>query len=282
MQIPIPKSLLFIVLIFLGYWLLVFGMQRLLIFPGTARNADQAPLMTHPGIERWWIDRSEARVEAWMLPGRGLNAQNPGPALVFAHGNGELIDDHVDLMSLYHTAGISVLAVEYRGYGRSSGNPSQEQITADFAAAYDRLIARPEVDASRIVFHGRSLGGGIVCSLGRIRRPAGLILQSSFTGLAPFARRMAVPSFLLRDPMKSADFVQTFEGPVLVLHGVDDEVVPFSHGVTLADAAANGVLRRYPTGHNNFPHDWKRYTRDLLAFMAQVDPGGQEMPSGQP
>ena len=81
--------------------------------------------------------------------------------VLFAHGNAEVID-YIALMSPYRDAGISVALLEYRGYGRSTGGPS-EGLIADGLALVERLKARPDVDPEQILLHGRSLGGGVVC-----------------------------------------------------------------------------------------------------------------------
>ena len=92
---------------------------------------------------------------------------------------------------------VRVLLPEYRGYGRSAGSPSQRAITEDLIAFYDLLARRPEVDAQRVVFHGRSLGGGAVCDLARHRKPAAVILMSTFTSMKRMAPRYLVPGFMV-------------------------------------------------------------------------------------
>src|SRR5688572_30832441 len=113
------------------------------------------------GLERLHV----GPVEGWFLPAYGVAAGRPGPAVIFAHGNAEIIDPYALELEPYRRMGVSVLLPEFRGYGRSGGEPSEEGITDDFVAFHDLLAARPDVDPSRIVFHGRSLGGGVVCAL---------------------------------------------------------------------------------------------------------------------
>src|SRR5690606_14605281 len=107
----------------------------------------------------------------------------------------------------YRELGLAVLLVEYPGYGRSGGSPSEASITRAALAAYDRLVARADIDPARIVLHGRSLGGGVVAVLSDARAAAALVLESSFTGVTAFASGMLLPPLLVRDPFD-------VEGPV--------------------------------------------------------------------
>src|SRR5262249_34014570 len=148
------------------------ALQRMLLFPrhliGQRPPFDIALL----GGESLWLQGGEGAIEVWFLPGRGVSAAAPGPAVVFAHGNAELIDDWPEFLDPYRALGVSIVLPEYRGYGRSPGSPSEQRIIQDFVQAFDVIAARRDVDAQRIVLHGRSIGGGIVCGLARLRRPA--------------------------------------------------------------------------------------------------------------
>ena len=119
------------VLAFLGLLLLVGGtfmlrwLQRSLLFPRSMAVAtNEAVLADAPGAERWWHTMEDGEVEAWFLPGVGVDPDHPGPAVVCAHGNGEVIDQWVLPLRRYREWGLSVLLLEYRGYGRSAGTPS--------------------------------------------------------------------------------------------------------------------------------------------------------------
>ena len=193
-------------------------------------------------------------VEAWYLPARNVDGR--APALVFTHGNGELIDHWLDAFAGVPDWGIGVLLVEYPGYGRSGGRPSEGSIARIMTAAYDHLAARPEVDAGRIVAWGRSLGGAAACLLVSQRDVAALVLESTFTGVRPLARRFGLIGPLVRDPFDNLPIVEAFEGPVLVLHGEYDSIVPVAHGRALAQAAPDAEFHAIPCGHNDCPLQW--------------------------
>ena len=253
-------------------WLLiVWFVQRLVLFPTWA-----VPQTLHvrpgPDVETLWLETPAAKVEAWFIPGDGVDAEHPGPAVIYAHGNGELIDLWQHDLRAYRDRGISVLLPEYRGYGRSTGSPTQAGITADLIPFHDRLAARPDVDADRIVFHGRSVGGGAVAALAGHRPPRAMILESTFTSVAPLARRFLVPWFLVRDRFDTLAALRQYEGPMLIIHGTQDEVVPVSHARELAQAAENSRLVIYEDmTHNSGPPSERAYWAEIEAFLRDAE-----------
>jgi len=246
------------------------ALQRDIIFPRHYAPPDPTCFVRVPDLERLWLDLDGGeRVEAFFLAAR--NITRPAPAVIFAHGNAELIDYWADAFEPWRQLGVHVLLPEYRGYGRSGGEPGEDVIREDFVAFYDRLVARPEVDASRIILHGRSLGGGAVCGLASQRPAAALILQSTFTSITALARAMMVPGFVMVDKFDSLSVVQRFEGPVLVAHGTADEFIPFAHAEALAKAARQGQLITWSCGHNDSPPpNQAAWWRDLRRFVEEA------------
>jgi fermentation-respiration switch protein FrsA (DUF1100 family) len=245
---------------------LLFFAQRPVLFPRTLIPAAPPVDLSALGIEPLDLETGFGRVESWYLP-PAAHAPKPCPAVIFAHGNGELIDFWPQELRRFSQMGLGLLLVEYPGYGRSAGSPSQASIAEAFDRAYDRLAARADVDPSRIIFFGRSLGGGAVCDLATRRPAAALILMSCFTSVRSFAARYLAPSFLIRDPFDNLAAVGRFEGPVLVIHGRSDEVIPFGHGRALDAAARHGRLIAYEAGHNDCPPDWRVFWSDVDDFL---------------
>ena len=247
--------------------LLVF--QERLIFPGAWMTLhDELPLP--PGGESLWIETAEGlRVEAWFVPGEGRTPQTPGPLVIFGHGNAERIDSWPWMARAYLEWGVSMLLVEFRGYGRSQGTPSQKGITADFVAYYDLVAQRPEVDAERIFFHGRSVGGGVVVQLASQRKPAAIIVESTFTSLVPMAHRHLAPATLLRHPFRSDRIIETLNVPMLIMHGDHDEIIPFRHGQRLHEMARDSRFVAFDAGHNDFPGDESKYWAKIEAFLRE-------------
>ena len=261
--IKILTVILFLYLVYCGF---LFVIQRQMLFPRYLLSPPYH-IENISGLEKIWVTTSFGKIESWFLPQTSRRVSGPAPAVIFAHGNGELIDfwPH-EFKNLTHL-GIGVLLVEYPGYGRSKGSPSQKNITQAFIRAYDMLVARPDVDPSRIILFGRSLGGGAVCTLAAQRPSAALILMSSFVSVRSFASKYLVPDFLVRDSFDSLAVVQAYHGPVLVVHGRFDDVILYKHGASLYQAARNGQLISYDSGHNDCPPSWDIFWRDFETFL---------------
>ena len=247
-----------ILLVALALVAAAFGLQRPLMYPRPPRPAVAPPLPA--GSERHWLGEA-SDVETWLL--RPTAAAAPFPLIIYTHGNGELIDHWIEPFSAITAAGIGVLLVEYPGYGRSGGRPSRRSIEATVIAAYDFARAHPDVDAARIVAYGRSLGGAAACALAAHRPLAALVLESTFTSTADLMPRFLPRAWVL-DPFDSLSVVEARVAPTLVLHGVRDRIIPYTHGEALARAAETALVSM-PCGHNDCPRPWSA----LLRFLRQ-------------
>jgi len=261
---PILQLALSAVALYAVWCLLLYALQGRLIFPRASVDPSARPPVD---AEVWHLTTSQGPVEAWYFTPFG-DAVGPAPAVLVAHGNAELIDTFPQEFRRFRELGMAVLQVEYPGYGRSPGQPSQVTITEALTAAYDRLAARPDVDAGRIVLFGRSLGGGAVCALSRQRPAAALILLSTFQSLSAMSARFLAPPFLLRHPFDNLAAVRAFPGPVLLLHSDEDPLIPHHHAVTLSHDAPNGTLCTLENcGHADCPQDWGRFWAEVSAFL---------------
>ncbi len=235
--------------------------QTSLAFPHPPASAAQPQELEIARGESMWFDVNGQRVEAWFLPARAGGA---APLIIYTHGNGELIDFWAQAFEPIRAAGFHVLLVEYPGYGRSGGKPSERSITATLLAAYDRVAQDPRVDAARIVGYGRSMGGGAIAQLAARRPLAALILESTFTSLEDMIRAYHVPRWLVVNHFDTRQVLASFAKPVLLLHGTHDEVIPVAHVHALAAAAPRAELHLMDCGHNNCPPHWEL----LLSFLA--------------
>jgi fermentation-respiration switch protein FrsA (DUF1100 family) len=260
-----------ILALYVGYCLLLFLFQRAILFPRFQVESIPVTDKDMPGLEKMWIETGFGNVEAWYLPPITDGEAGSAPAVIFAHGNAERIDFWPEELKPFTTFGMAVLLVEFPGYGRSAGNPSQRNITEAFVAAYDRLMERAELDASRIVLFGRSLGGGVACALAAKRPAAALMLLSTFTSVRACAIKFLAPGFLVRDPFDNLDVLRSYPGPVLVIHGKRDTLIPYDHGVTLSRTAAQGRLVTYDCQHNDCPADWRTFWRDVESFLMDTE-----------
>jgi pimeloyl-ACP methyl ester carboxylesterase len=265
------KYTLWAFLFYAIYCSFLFLLQRKILFPRGLIPAPPSSEMNISGLEKLWIETGYERVEAWFLPPTPDIATKQAPAVIFGHGNGELIDFWLEEFRKLPQLGIGVLLVEYPGYGRSDGSPSQQSITRTFIAAFDVLVKKDDVDADRIILFGRSLGGGAVCALAQNRPSAALILMSTFTSVKAFTARYLAPKFLVRDPFDNLSLVKDYPGPILIIHGHHDEVIQFSHGENLHKAAKNSKLVVYDSGHNDCPPDWHIFWQDVESFLRGAD-----------
>jgi pimeloyl-ACP methyl ester carboxylesterase len=156
------------VVLYAGFLVALYLGQASIIYPGAENRVAPIAPLGHGG-EVMRISTSAGSVEALFLPAPGDASASQSPLVIFGHGNGEVIDYWVTALDGFRERGIGVLLVEYPGYGRSSGLPSEKSIRAVMDAAYDRIVTDRRVDRARIVGFGQSLGGGAICLLAKDR-----------------------------------------------------------------------------------------------------------------
>lgn len=250
------------------YCLGIFLLQRPVLFPRRLIEMQAVSGIPVPDHEKYLLNTKYGPVEAWFIP--PATSVKPAPVVIFGHGNAEVIDFWPATLEPFTRWGIGVLLVEYPGYGRSAGTPSQTSISEAFVAAWDAIAQRPDVDSEKILFFGRSLGAAAVCDLSLKRSSCALILMSAFTRVRDFTDRYALPGFFVRDPFDNLSAVKRYSNPVLVIHGENDEIVPCAHGRTLARNARQGRLITYACGHNDCPPDWPQFWKDIRPFVLEA------------
>lgn len=168
------------------YFAALYFAQRSLLFPAPTgqlpRDSGRAEIV-HLAVD------GGVAVSLFLAP--TTKANGPAPLVLFTHGNAELADDWVTAFEEMNRWGWAVLLVEYPGYGRSPGAPSEESINGAVLAAYDWAQRNPRIDSTRIIPYGRSLGGGAAVRLATDRHTPALILESSFTSVREFAARFS-------------------------------------------------------------------------------------------
>jgi len=176
--------------------------------------------------------------------------------LLFFHGNAGNITHRLENVAYLIQSGIQVFIFDYRGYGKSQGRPTEDGLYRDALAAYEYVVARPDVDAEKIVFFGRSLGGAVAVQLATQRPCDKLILESTFTSATDMAAILfpGLPvNMLVRSRFDSLGAIAALRMPLLIIHGTQDEVIPFELGQRLF-AAANAPKYWYAidgAGHND-------------------------------
>jgi fermentation-respiration switch protein FrsA (DUF1100 family) len=171
--------------------------------------------------------------------GGTLEAVETRATLLYLHGNGGNISHRYEFLDELVRLPVNVLIIDYRGYGKSDGRPSEEGLYVDARAAWDYLTTTRGIPPARIVIFGKSLGGAVAIDLATKVEACGLIVQSSFTSVADMAREVLpfVPRFVIRTKMDSLSKIASVTYPKLFIHSQADEIVPYRLGRGLFDAA---------------------------------------------
>jgi fermentation-respiration switch protein FrsA (DUF1100 family) len=187
--------------------------------------------------------------------------------VIFSHGNAEDIGTIEPFAWRLRDLGVNVLTYDYPGYGTSSGSPSEVNAYAAIDAAYEYVLTEKRVDPSRVVLHGRSLGGAVAADLASRKKVAGLILESTFTTAFRVITRYPILPFDKFECMKK---IEKITYPVLIIHGTNDRTIPVYHGKRLFDAANLPKHALWVVGadHDNVAYiDEKLYLDTLRSFV---------------
>jgi fermentation-respiration switch protein FrsA (DUF1100 family) len=174
------------------------------------------------------------KIILWHAPAKAGMA-----TILYFHGNAGEMGDRPLRFNYYRSRGFGVAYLSYRGYGGSSGSPSEAGLIADANAAYDWLIAKG-VEPGRIALLGESLGSGVAVQLAAKREVGAVALEAPYTSTVEVAAKIYwwLPVHaLMKDQFKSIDLIAAVVAPLLVVHGDQDEVIPVEFGRRLFDAA---------------------------------------------
>jgi pimeloyl-ACP methyl ester carboxylesterase len=244
------KSFLILALVFYGglVALLYFAQRSLQYFPERQRTLPAAAGL--PEAQEAVLDTADGeRVIVWHVAPRAGK-----PVIIYFHGNGASLRWRVDRFRALTADGSGLIALSYRGYGGSSGSPTEAGLVNDGRAAYD--FARERYPAERIVLWGESLGSAVAVALAAEKPVGQLVLEAPFSSAADVgaAAYWFVPvRWLMKDQFRSDLVVGKVTAPVLVLHGERDAVVPIALGERLYDLINSPKqFVRFPgSGHND-------------------------------
>ena len=187
--------------------------------------------------------------------------------LLFSHGNAEDLGHMGPIFQELRAAGFAVLAYDYRGYGRSEKTrPTVQKAIRDVETLYRYAVEELGIGPERLILHGRSVGSGPTLELALRRPAAGVILEGAFTSTFRVATRVAIFPF---DRFTNVSKIGAVERPVLIIHGTEDEVIPFWHGEKLYEAATEPKFSLWieGAGHNDLTDvDGDAYRKALRDF----------------
>lgn len=183
----------------------------------------QIPTEDGVTLHAWWLENPAARAQ-----------------VIFWHGNGGNLSVWLDVVAGLRQHGFSVLAVDYRGYGASTGSPTERGLYRDADATVAAFHERFKQDRTPVVYWGRSIGSAVAAYAASRHAPDGLVLESPFPDVRRILSNNAVLwglSLFSSYRFPQARFLERYDGPLLVIHGDADSIVPFSAGRALFDGA---------------------------------------------
>lgn len=265
---------------------LIVLLQDIQIFPAAVpsllASPERNPSTLPAQVESSFVETSDrVRIETWRLPGDPTAKSSPYIGIVF-HGNGGTIDDFFSLQQWFAAQGMVSYGFDYRGYGKSSGWPSEEGIYRDAEAVWKYVQQKESVSGDRIIVLGFSIGAGAAAKLAMDIEPRALVLLSPYSSITQLLLERPLLKFLkpfLRYSFPTAKYVSRLKQTGLVIaHGTQDTIIPFSHSETVL-AAYRG---NYPAqtvyedglGHNDlFFGVERRLTAALEAVILSTESG---------
>lgn len=258
-----------LVVVWVGLMALLYFKQNDLLFMPRA-EIDRTPQDIGLPFEDKILRTADGEVlAAWWIP-----HSQPRCSVIHFHGNAGNRSGRLPDAQRFHQLGCNVLMTDYRGYGGSTGSPSEAGTYLDAEALWDAALDAGAEPISTLLF-GRSLGGPNAAYLASQRPAAGLILESTFESLPALTDDLfgwLSVRALVRNEYPTARHLAAFEGPVLILHSTEDDLIPFAHGRRLASAHGDAARFVELVGdHNHGPTaTGAPYTDALSAFVDSV------------
>jgi hypothetical protein len=232
----------------------------------------------------WMLTPSRLGLEAeevHLAPEKGVQLHawffsrpDPLASLLFCHGNAGNVSHRLENVFHLLQTGFQVLLFDYRGYGHSTGQPSEKGLYRDAVSAWTHLVERADTESAPRIIFGRSLGGAVAIELATRVQADGLIVESTFTSIRTLAR-LVLPLPMPELPVKydSLSKIGQLDMPLLAIHGTRDELIPFADGQALFEAAPEPKAW-YPipgAGHNDtYVTGGEAYFQRLAAFASEL------------
>jgi len=270
MEAALPLAL-FLCTIIISGWLYILWLEgRSIYFPEAAITQTPSALGLYHE-DRTFTASDGIQLNAWYLP-----HQNSRLTVLFFHGNRGNISHRLTLYKHWHEMGLAVFAMDYRGFGKSRGHPSEAGLYADALAAWRELTEELSVPAERIIISGRSLGCAPATWLATQTEAAALVLETPFTSLADMAKKLYpwLPARLLvRTKFNNMNRVTRIQMPLLIITAENDAVTPQWMGRHLFRSADEPKqYRALSGGHNDFDQQSEaEYIRTWKYFLEKRD-----------
>lgn len=242
--------------------------SRSVFFP--TKNIEFTPEFINLPFEDIYIETEDKlKINGWFIPYGGAKY-----TVLLCHGNAGNIADRLDKISLLHRLGVNIFIIDYRGYGKSQGRPSESGIYLDAKRAYDYLINSRNIRPENIILYGESLGGAVAINLASEVKIAGLILEGAFSKGRDMAKKIYpfLPPLLFSNKFDSLIKIKKIEAAKLFIHSKDDEIVPFALAQKLYNTAKEPKrLVEVAGSHNNaFLDSQQTFFSSIAAFIREL------------
>ena len=259
-----------IVVLILLFFFIRFIEQRSLYFP--FKTIEATPKAIGLNYEDVTITTGDGiYLNGWFIP-----SDRPRATILLSHGNGGNISHRLEKITILHELDFDILIYDYRGYGRSTGRPSEEGLYRDAQAVYDYLVNEKRVLPEKIIAYGESLGGAVSIDLAGNHEVGGLIIESGFTSIHDMAKsvHLYVPGFFLKTRFDSLKKIKEITVSKLIMHSPEDEIVPFKQGKQLFENAPGPkVFVELQGGHNDgFLVSGEAYIKGIDDFISPIFP----------
>jgi fermentation-respiration switch protein FrsA (DUF1100 family) len=266
----IKNLFILIILVVVGYFTIRILERRVIFFP--TKKIIETPIFLGLDFKDLTLTTSDGEnINAWYIP-----AKNAKFALLFFHGNGGNLSHRIEKIAFFNSLGLSVFIVEYRGYGKSSGSPSEKGLTLDAQASYDYLVNDMKFKPKQIVIFGESLGGSVAIECASKNKVSAVILESPLSSLKDMAQKVCpfFPIWILESRFDSIEKIGLLQVPLLIIHSRDDEIVPFEMGEKLfKNAGYPKTFIELDGAHNDaFITHQDVVKRKIKTFLAKVRP----------
>ena len=261
----LKSILVVVVLAYVAFVGLLFFMQRGMMYPGDARRTQPAAAGLPQAAEEALTTADGERVIVWHVPPKGER-----PVVVYFHGNGGALANRARRFANLVDDGTGLVALSYRGYGGSSGSPSEAGLLNDARAAY--AFAAERYPAARLMIWGESLGTGVAVALAAEKEVAKVILEAPYTSTADVASATypIVPvRLLMKDQFRSDERIGRVTEPVLVMHGELDNVIPIRFGRRLYELIVSPKRFFYMPNATHVGLDAHGALAEAKKFMAE-------------
>jgi fermentation-respiration switch protein FrsA (DUF1100 family) len=274
-----------IVIAYLGVCIIMFSIQNMFVFPGSNTQGQHDAILTPSASYDLLSLPTADGAKIAAIFGKALDPNGQPladyasrPTVIYFYGNGACMAYSTDVFDHIRRIGANIIIPEYEGYGMSPGKPSETGCYAAADAAYEYLHSRKDIDTQKIIAMGWSLGGAVAIDLASRHEVAGIITLSAFTSMPDMGRQLMpwLPtSLILKYHFDNAKKLAGISRPILIIHGTQDDIVPFSMAPRLAAAAKGKVTRFNVDGasHNDiFDTGDGPLLDQIQKFLAQFSP----------